>query len=259
MSKSLDLTPTTLEGQTAVVTGAASGIGRSIAIALAAVGADVLLHTRIRREALIQVAEEVEAFGASAEIVVGDLAEEKHRDSLLAQAWNWRSIDIWVNNAGADVLTGEAADWSFDDKIARLWQVDVLATIDLARKAGVRMQAGGHGVICNLGWDQAETGMAGVGGEIFATTKAAIAAHTRSLAKSLAPDVRVNCLAPGWIRTAWGEQASDYWQDRAMSETLLNRWGTPQDVARVCRFLVSPEAAFLTGQVIKVNGGSNAC
>jgi 3-oxoacyl-[acyl-carrier protein] reductase len=67
--------------------------------------------------------------------------------------------------------------------------------------------------------------------------------------------VRVNCLAPGWIKTAWGQQASDAWQQRAVGESLLQRWGTPEDVARVARFLVSPAAAFVTGQVVAVNGG----
>jgi 3-oxoacyl-[acyl-carrier protein] reductase len=75
------------------------------------------------------------------------------------------------------------------------------------------------------------------------------------LAKSLAPQVRVNCLAPGWIKTAWGEQASAYWQERARQESLLQRWGTPEDVARAARFLVAPAAAFITGQVLAINGG----
>ena len=76
-----------------------------------------------------------------------------------------------------------------------------------------------------------------------------------SLARSLAPKVRVNCLAPGWIKTSWGNQASETWQDRAQRESALGRWGTPEDVARVARFLVSPAAAFVTGQVISINGG----
>ena len=79
---------------------------------------------------------------------------------------------------------------------------------------------------------------------------------TRSLALSLAPNVRVNCIAPGWIRTLWGEHASQYWQNRVKSETPLERWGTPEDVARVARFLASRDAEFLTGQVVNVNGGS---
>ena len=81
-------------------------------------------------------------------------------------------------------------------------------------------------------------------------------AFSRSLAVSLAPEVRVNCLAPGWIRTTWGEQASDAWQKRAVDETPLGRWGAPEDVAAVARFLVSPAAAFVTGQSVRINGGA---
>jgi 3-oxoacyl-[acyl-carrier protein] reductase len=110
-------------------------------------------------------------------------------------------------------------------------------------------------VIVNVGWDQAEHGMAGDSGEMFAAAKGAVMAFTRSLAKSLAPRVRVNCVAPGWIKTTWGETASEYWQARAVAESLLARWGTAEDVARVVRFLAGPDAAFVTGQIVNVNGG----
>jgi 3-oxoacyl-[acyl-carrier protein] reductase len=117
------------------------------------------------------------------------------------------------------------------------------------------MKHRGSGVILNIGWDQAEAGMAGDSGELFATSKGAVMAFTRSLAKSLAPEVRVNCLAPGWIKTAWGETASEAWQNRAKSESLLQRWGTPEDIAQAAAFLASPAASFITGQVVPVNGG----
>jgi 3-oxoacyl-[acyl-carrier protein] reductase len=106
-----------------------------------------------------------------------------------------------------------------------------------------------------MGWDQAESGMAGDSGELFAAVKGAVMAATRSLAKSLAPQVRVNCIAPGWIRTEWGEQASAEWQERAKRESLLDRWGRPEDVARVACFLASPAAEFINGHIIPVNGG----
>lgn len=118
------------------------------------------------------------------------------------------------------------------------------------------MKERGDGVLLNIGWDQAETGMEGASGELFAATKGAVMAFTRSLALSLAPEVRVHCIAPGWIRTAWGVQASEVWQERVMRETPLKRWGTPEDVAAVARFLSGPGAQYLTGQTLNVNGGA---
>ena len=112
------------------------------------------------------------------------------------------------------------------------------------------------GVILNIGWDQADRGMEGTSGELFAASKNAVMGFTRSLAVSLAPRVRVNCIAPGWIRTAWGEHAGQKWEDRVRKETPLGRWGTPGDVAKLARFLASPDAAYLTGQVIRINGGA---
>jgi NAD(P)-dependent dehydrogenase (short-subunit alcohol dehydrogenase family) len=107
-----------------------------------------------------------------------------------------------------------------------------------------------------MGWDQADTGMEGDSGQLFAATKGAVMAFTRSLALSLAPEVRVNCLAPGWIRTSWGEKASAVWQERVRRETPLGVWGEPQDIAAVARWLVSPAARYVTGQTIRINGGA---
>src|SRR5262249_9385074 len=116
--------------------------------------------------------------------------------------------------------------------------------------------ARGSGLILNVGWDQADTGLEGDSGQLFGATKAAVMAFSKSLALSLAPEVRVNCLAPGWVRTAWGEGASSGWQERVLRETPLRRWGTPHDVAAAARWLASPWADYITGQVIRVNGGA---
>jgi 3-oxoacyl-[acyl-carrier protein] reductase len=245
-----------LSGLTAVVTGSSSGIGRAIARELAAGGAAVLVHARSNSDAAMETSGEVRKQGVDSTVELLDLADEAAHEALVAAAWQWRgNVDIWINNAGADVLTGEAARWPFERKLAQLWRVDVTATVRLSKLAGARMKARGSGTIINMGWDQAEHGMAGDSGELFSTTKGAVMAFTKSLARSLAPDVRVNCLAPGWIRTSWGQQAGGYWQARAVGESLLARWGTPQDVARVARFLASPAAGFVTGQTIIVNGG----
>lgn len=248
--------PALLAGQVAAVTGASGGIGRAIALELARAGADVVVHGFRRREAAEAVATEIQSLGRNATELLADLSDCTSRATFAMDAWNWRGgVDVWINNAGADVLTGAAADWPFEQKLGRLWQVDVAATIGLSREIGQRMKARGRGTIINIGWDQAEQGMAGDSGEMFAAVKGAVMAFTRSLAQSLAPEVRVNCLAPGWIRTAWGKGASDYWQERAERQALRGRWGTPEDVARAAAFFASPAADFLTGQVVNVNGG----
>jgi 3-oxoacyl-[acyl-carrier protein] reductase len=248
--------PFCLAGQTAVVTGASGGIGRAIALALAEAGANIVVHGYRRRETAEAVANDIRRLGREATVLLADLAEAGQCAAFADSAWNWRGgVDIWANIAGADVLTGEAANWPFEQKLAALWQVDVLATFVLSRTIGERMKAHGSGVILNMGWDQAEQGMAGDSGQMFATVKGAVMAFSRSLAQSLAPQVRVNCLAPGWIRTAWGEAASEYWQERAVRQSLRGRWGTPDDVARAAVFLAAPAADFITGQIIPINGG----
>jgi 2-amino-4-hydroxy-6-hydroxymethyldihydropteridine diphosphokinase len=245
-----------LAGLRALVTGSTGGIGRAIALELASAGADVIVHGR-RGDAAGAVVGEVEERGVESGFILADLREQRECRLLAETAWDsWGPLDIWVNNAGADVLTGEAADWPFARKLEALFEVDVRATLLLARDVGRRMQRAGGGLVLNIGWDQAATGMGGDSGELFAATKGAVMAFTKSLAVSLAPAVRVNCLAAGWIRTAWGRRASQGWQERVRRETLVERWGEPEDVAAAARWLASPAASFVTGQVVYVNGGA---
>jgi 2-amino-4-hydroxy-6-hydroxymethyldihydropteridine diphosphokinase len=245
-----------LRGLRALVTGSTSGIGRAIALRLARAGADVIVHGR-RASAAEDVASEVRRAGGHAAVLLCDLSDPDACNDLAARTWqNWAGLDVLINNAGVDTLTGEACRWSFEQKLNHLLSVDVSATIRLARTLGARMRAAGQGVIINMGWDQAETGMEGDSGELFATVKGAVMAFSLSLALSLAPQVRVHCLAPGWIRTAWGESASEGWQVRVQKETPLRRWGTPEDVAETAAWLVSPAARYLDGQIIRVNGGA---
>jgi 2-amino-4-hydroxy-6-hydroxymethyldihydropteridine diphosphokinase len=246
-----------LTGLRALVTGSTSGIGRAIAVELARGGADVIVHGRRSRDAAEAVALAVRHAGGRSAVVMADLKDAEARRRLAEEAWGtWGGLDVLVNNAGADTLTGEAANWPFERKLEELLAVDVTATTALARELGRRMKSARAGVVVNMGWDQAESGMEGASGELFAAAKGAVMAFSRSLALSLAPEVRVHCLAPGWIRTAWGEGASGSWQERVLSETPLRRWGRPEDVAAAARFLVSPAAAYLSGQVLRVNGGA---
>ena len=232
-----------LTGLNCLVTGSTSGIGAAIAQAFAHQGATVLTHGRASRPG---------------RHLAADLRDCTEVDRLAIDAWNAfpQGLDVLVCNAGADTLTGDAAKWPFERKLEELLAVDLKATMRLTRAIGARMKERGRGVILTTGWDQAETGMAGDSGELFAAVKGAVMAFTRSLAMSLAPEVRVNCLAPGWIRTKWGETASPEWQERVRRETPLGVWGLPEDVAAAAVWLASPQAAFQTGQIVRINGGA---
>lgn len=234
--------PPILAGLRALVTGSTGGIGAVIAEEFALHGADVVCHGR--RPVLV-----------TGQLIQADLRDPAACDRLAAEAWG-DGLDILVLNAGADTLTGEAGKWSFERKLDELIAVDLKSTVHLARAIGAKMKARGRGVILTVGWDQAETGMEGDSGQLFGAVKGAVMCFTRSLALSLAPEVRVNCLAPGWIRTAWGETASADWQDRVRRETPLGVWGLPEDVAAAACWLASPAASFITGQTIRVNGGA---
>lgn len=246
-----------LIGRRALVTGSTSGIGRAMALALAEAGADVIVHGRRSADAALSVADAVQRHGVQSGFLLADLRDPAQCLGLVREAWElWDGLDVWINNAGADTLTGDAAHWPFERKLHELLAVDLTATMLLSRDVGARMKSRGSGTILTLGWDQAETGMEGDSGQLFGAVKGAVMAFTKSLAATLAPNVRVNCIAPGWIRTAWGETASASWQERACGEALLKRWGTVEDVAAAARWLASPASAFVTGQVIRINGGA---
>ena len=246
-----------LSGRRAVVTGSSSGIGWAIALEFARAGADVVVHARQSSDHAERLAAEVRRLGRSATVVLADLCLVESLPTFVDDCWRaLRSVDVWVNNAGADLLTGEDARRGFEEKLQVLLDLDVRSSVVLSKLAGERMAREAGGVILNIGWDQADRGMEGTSGELFAASKNAVMGFTRSLAVSLAPRVRVNCIAPGWIRTAWGETASEAWQERVRRETPLGRWGIPEDVAKVARFLASSDAAYLTGQVVRVNGGA---
>ena len=217
----------------------------------------MLLTHRASPERAQTVAEAIAARGGRAHVGQADLATREGCERLVAEARERLGrLDFWINNAGADVLTGAAAEWEWERKLDVLLAVDLKGTIACSYAAGgvMRRQERG-GTIINMSWDHVTTGMAGENPQLFAAVKGGVLAFSKSLARALAPAVRVNVLCPGWIETAFGEQADREFHRSVADGTPLGRWGSPEDVAGAALYLASPAAAFVTGQAINVNGG----
>lgn len=242
---------------TAVVTGASSGIGRAIALAFAAEGCDVIVNYRTSVRRAEEVVEEIRAMGRLAHAVCADVGDPAGVDGLVERACHHLGVPhVWVNNAGADILTGDGARAGDGEKLRRLLQVDLEGTIRCCWGVVPRMQEAGRGVILNMSWDLALSGMPGRNSQMFAAVKAGVLGFSRALARDVAPQVRVNVLAPGWIRTAFadGVMSPEYLAQR-QREIPLGRFGLAADVAAAAVYLAADESAYVTGQVLNVNGG----
>jgi 3-oxoacyl-[acyl-carrier protein] reductase len=244
-----------LAGKIVLVTGASSGIGQAIALGCAREGADVALTYRGNAEGAEQTAHGIRALDRRAEIIQADVRREADIAGLArAMGERFGRVDVWINNAGADILTGAGARLSRLEKLDQVLAVDLRGTV-LASWAAVDAMRGRGGAILNMSWDHVTLGMAGENPILYAAAKGGIASFSRSLAREVAPEIRVNILAPGFIETAFGEQADDAWHRQVIAQTPLGRWGRPDDLVGAAVYLASDEAAFVTGQMIMVNGG----
>ncbi len=248
----------TLEGKVVLVTGASSGIGRAIAVACARAGADVALTYRRNAEGARATTEEITGLGRKVAELCIDISNPADIDRLVSDVRSrFGRVDAWINNAGADILTGEGGRLSRSAKLDLLLAVDIRGTV-LASWAAVdlmRAQPGGGGTIINMSWDHVEQGMAGENPILYSAAKGAIQSFSKSLAREVAPHIRVNILAPGFIETAFGEEADEGFRREVIARTPLGRWGQPEDVAGAAVFLASDASRFMTGQVVMVNGG----
>jgi 3-oxoacyl-[acyl-carrier protein] reductase len=245
-----------LKQKIVLVTGASSGIGRAIALRCAGAGADIALTYRKNEEGAEATAREIRQAGRRVEIFRVDISKSEDIHSLVSQVKEaFGIVDVWINNAGADILTGEARAMSRMEKLDLVLSVDLRGTIIASWAAVDLMRAQGGGVIINMAWDHVSLGMKGENPVLYSAGKGGIASFSKSLARDVAPEIRVNILAPGFIETAFGEDANPRFRQQVIDMTPLGRWGTPDDVAAAAVFLASDDAAFLTGQMIAVNGG----
>jgi NAD(P)-dependent dehydrogenase (short-subunit alcohol dehydrogenase family) len=237
-----------LEGLSALVTGATSGIGKAAAVLLARHGAEVIVHGRdaTRGQAVVDA---IAADGGKARFAAADLADPASLDELAQQA---AGVDVLVNNAGY-AWFGPSAELDVAT-FGVLFTANVQAPYFLTAAIAPKMAARGSGSIINIGSMAGEVGMPG--GAAYGATKAALDSMTRSWAAEYSPaGVRINTVAPGPVYTPI--QSAEV-TEAVGATTIMARPAQPEEIANVIVFLASPAASYITGAVIAADGGRSA-
>lgn len=243
-----------LTGRVTLVTGGSRGIGRAVVLDLAAAGARVGVNYASNAAAAEAVVEEVRAAGGEAVALAGDVADPDQAAGLVTAVEEAFADDLW------NVVT--SAGITRDNVMARLTPDDWDAVIDVnlggtfhvCRAAARRMMRKRRGAIVTL---SSVVGLRGNGGQTnYAASKAGVIGLTKALAREVGSrSIRVNCVAPGYIATEMTAALPEAARDGILAATPLGRIGEAADVARTVRFLLSDDAAFITGAVVQVDGG----
>ena len=239
--------------RTALVTGASRGIGRAIALALAAKGFAVAVNYAGSHEAAEAVKDEIEKNGGHAFLVQGDVSKADDVDRIFKEIKDrFGALDVLVNNAGInrDALLIRMSEDNWDDVIATDLKSDFLTT----KAAALLMMKKRKGSIINI---SSVVGIMGnIGQANYAAAKAGVIGLTKSCAKELAGrNIRVNVVAPGFIETAMTDGIPEKIREKMIASIPMGRMGQPEDIANAVCFLASDDSSYITGQVFVVDGG----
>jgi len=242
-----------LDGKVALVTGGSRGIGRAVCVTLAKAGAKILINYAGNEDAAAETLSLVREAGSDGEIAKFDVSDAEAVDAAVAElAKRHDGLHILVNNAGI----------SLDQILLRIKPEELERTLAVnvggalwCSKAAIRlMMRKRHGRVINMSSVVGEAGNKGQA--VYSASKAGIIGLTKTLAREYASrGVTVNCVAPGFIETDMTASLPDAVKEQAIADTPLGRMGTPEDIANAVLYLASDEAGFVTGQVIRVNGG----
>ncbi|GBD24894.1 3-oxoacyl-[acyl-carrier-protein] reductase FabG [bacterium HR30] len=244
-----------LNGKFALVTGSSRGIGRGIALELARAGAHVAVHYRREREAAEATAREIEALGRKAVVVAADVSEWEQVQRMVEQVLaSFGRLDIVVANSG--VASRPAPVWDMDvEHWHRVIAVDLHGAFYTCRATVGHLVRQGSGVVILVSSIGAD--LCAPFGAPYYAAKAAVNALAKTLAKECAPaGVRVNVIAPGLIHTDMGERMIRAHGEALLSTIPLGRAGTPEEIGKAAVFLASDDAAFITGKILRIDGGA---
>ena len=242
-----------LSGRTALITGSSRGIGRAIAVAFAEQGADVAVNYRRDREAAEATATTIRGFGRRAEVYQADVADPAAVEAMFAAANGaFGGFDVVVANSGVASRVASLADTEVD-YWKRVLDVDLNGVFYTCKWAVPRLRDRGNIiVISSIGAD-----LCAPYGAPYYVSKAGVNALTKVLAKELAPErKRVNCIAPGMVATDMGDRLLAALGDAVIAGIPLGRPGEPAEIGAAAVFLASDDAAFITGKILRVDGGA---
>lgn len=242
----------TFSGQTALITGAGTGIGKAIALELASKGCDVAICGR-RIEPLAETAAEIEALGRKALYASVDVSSNEAVTSFVTDVIaKFGKLDILINNAGVtrDNLLMRMSEEEWDSVI----DTNLKGAFLFSKAVSRPMMKQRAGSIVNI---SSVVGITGNAGQCnYTASKAGLIALTKSMAKELSSrGIRVNAVAPGFIKSQMTEKLSQELCDALLGNIPAGRLGEPEDIAKAVAFLCSPDASYITGQTISVNGG----
>ena len=242
-----------LEGKIALVTGAAKGIGRAIALALAADGATVIVNYNGSAQKAEAVVDEIKALGKDSEAYQCNVANTADVDAMIKDVIKrYGSLDILVNNAGItrDNLIMKMSEEDFDAVI----DANLKGFFNTIKAVSRQMLKQRAGRIINI---TSVSGILGNAGQAnYAASKAGIIGLTKTMARELASrGITVNGIAPGFVDTEMTQVLSDEVKEAATKQIPLGRFGKPEDIANMAAYLASEKAAYITGQIISVDGG----
>jgi 3-oxoacyl-[acyl-carrier protein] reductase len=251
-----------LDDRPAIVTGAGAGIGAACALALAARGADIVVGYASSRDAAEETAARCRDLGVKAQAVAADVADDEACRGVAAAAQEMTGrLDILVNNAGATrfVAHDDLDGLSGEDFVA-LYRINVVGAYQMIRAAAPAMRSAGRGTVVNMA---SMAGLFGSGSSsAYACSKGALITLTRSMARALAPEIRVNAVCPGFVGTRWfadrlGPEGYAEKLRRIEEITPLAHAGEPDEIAAAVTFLCAEGGALITGETLLMDAGAH--